>query len=157
MKKKSNIQNKEQIIQNLKKILEDIHTKEDELLLTEYRKLFKKHVSWFSRSYVAAYFLKRYLSNYIASDASNQSTQYSNKNRKQTATLNIGSSRATEKEIYEFLLSLPDITESDFSIVKQTHRHTQLSINKQTVSKLLSGIKTNKFKEKKLFINLYKK
>jgi hypothetical protein len=51
--------NKEKITRTIELILEKIHTEADPHLLNEYRSLIRKNVSFFSRSYMAAYLLMR--------------------------------------------------------------------------------------------------
>jgi hypothetical protein len=48
---------REKIRKTIKTILEKIHTEADPVLLNEYRSLIRKNVSFFSRSYLAAYLL----------------------------------------------------------------------------------------------------
>jgi hypothetical protein len=50
---------KERITRTIETILEKIHTEADPHLLNEYRSLIRKNVSFFSRSYMAAYLLMR--------------------------------------------------------------------------------------------------
>jgi hypothetical protein len=51
--------NKEKVEKSIQTILEKIHTEADPVLLNEYRSLIRKNVSFFRRSYLAAYLLMR--------------------------------------------------------------------------------------------------
>ena len=72
MKQYKHIKNTEALKKKLNAILEEIHKVEDPHSITEYRTFFKKNVSFFHRTFVSAYLLKKYLA---SSSSSNNAYQ----------------------------------------------------------------------------------
>lgn len=152
------IKNIESLENNLKSVLEEIHTSVDPHEITEYRKFFKKNVSFFSRSYVAAYLLKKYLAqNNTRSGmgtSRNGRNDVKNNSSQQRVSINIGSLNATEDEMMEYIAAAPDLDKEDYSLFKQTKRHTVIMINPKKVQDLLKYTKSTLFKDKKPYVDL---
>lgn len=151
MCKYTRIKNINKLRSNLDEIIKKIYSSEDTKTLTEYRKFFKKHVNFFSRSYVAAYLLKTYLSD---SSHTTSPLNKSSANSPRKVSLNIGTHHTNKDELHTFLLSLPELEEANISILTQTEKTTILNISTKYLKNLLKAIKTTPFKGKKLFLDL---
>lgn len=166
MKNTKNIKNFEQLKKKLQKILKDIYTNEDPHIMTEYRKFFKKHVGFFSRSYVAAYLLKQIVDNNstfsnttsrpkVKSTSTNPGNTSQNEIRR--ISVNIGSNQTTKEELTQYLSQLPNMDGAELTLVKQTPRHTIFTIRQPNIKPLLNSTKNNPFKNRRLYLDFRSK
>lgn len=158
MNKYKYIKNHNKLSQELTAIVKHVHNTEDPFVITEYKKLFTSSVGMFSRSNVAAYFMKKYFESqntrhnfgknkqpHIQKETL-QTVESSRQTRYETYDLNVTKSDANYTEFRKFLTSLPNITNDNIAHIRLGEKNSTVRVRTSTSQLFATVINGAKFK-----------
>lgn len=141
-----------EVAQRLEAILEDIHENENPEELNAYRALFRKHVSFFHRSYVAAYLIKN------MKGGPRPAPRKSNRTDLVSLFVGIGKSRRVyPKDLVGLVLDTTTAKKDDIGTIKILENYSFIEVAPEQADSIISTLNGMTYRGRTLNVNYAKK
>ena len=155
--KLNNVVNQEQvqsITKQIQNIVQQIKTHKNPELLDAYKKLLKKNVPIFLRSYFAAYLLKQSLSLDVVQEGTNPETT-----QKYTKLfIGVGKNRRVfPRDLIQLFSQYLDLQKAEIGKIKILDNYSFLDITSHRAAEAISQLSGTDFKGKRLVVNIARK
>jgi hypothetical protein len=148
----SDLMNDEKLKQQIEQILKDIHEEEDPDEMNAYRKLIKKRVPLFRRTYFAAYLLKYF------SKSQKQTKQTDKSGDFATVFVGVGKNRKVfPRDLIQLFTNVDGVKSEDIGQIKILDNYSFIELSKDKAQAAIDELSGKEYRGRKLNVNYARK